>query len=181
MAVPVFDSVAAGVSLAVAVPCSWLAAETKQAAQRAAVYAIEILGGIAAYDYQLDASGVFLPNVCPSGPVWLRGMLGDDFVDSVVGVDLSRAQTEHAGWENIECATGQALFDNKLNDADLEHLSALKTVQSLNLDGTKVTDAGLEHLKALSQLQSLDVENTLVTDAGVKKLQQALPNCKIIR
>jgi hypothetical protein len=42
-----------------------------------------------------------------------------------------------------------------------------------------VTDAGLEHLKALRQLQRLDLKETKVTADGVKKLQQALPNCKI--
>jgi hypothetical protein len=33
----------------------------------------------------------------------------------------------------------------------------------------------------LTQLQSLYVNNTKVTDEGVKKLQQALPHCKIER
>ena len=49
----------------------------------------------------------------------------------------------------------------------------------LFLHGTKVSDAGLEHLKGLTQLQQLDLNGTKVTDAGVKKLQQALPNCRI--
>ncbi len=37
----------------------------------------------------------------------------------------------------------------------------------------------LEHLKRLTKLQSLYLQNTKVTDAGVKKLQQALPQCKV--
>jgi len=33
----------------------------------------------------------------------------------------------------------------------------------------------------LTQLRTLDLSDTKVTDQGVKKLQQALPNCKIER
>ena len=52
---------------------------------------------------------------------------------------------------------------------------------SLRLDDTKITDAGLVYLQGLSQLQELHIANTKVTEQGVKKLQQALPNCKIVR
>jgi hypothetical protein len=49
----------------------------------------------------------------------------------------------------------------------------------LNLNRTKVTDDGLEHLKGMTSLRRLLLQRTKVTDAGVRKLQQALPNCKI--
>ena len=49
----------------------------------------------------------------------------------------------------------------------------------LYLRDTQITDAALEHLRMLHQLTSLDLTGTQVTDKGVKKLQQALPNCKI--
>ena len=56
-----------------------------------------------------------------------------------------------------------------------------KPVISVYLTATKVTDAGLVHLKGLSKLQMLSLSYTKVTDAGVKKLQAALPKCKISR
>ena len=100
------------------------------------------------------------------------------------------------------------LCDTPVTDAGLEHVKGLTKLKALWLGGTKVTDAGLEHLKGLTKLKALGLGDTLemieinedsffchqtekthlrtlggtkVTDAGVKKLQQALPNCKISR
>ena len=70
----------------------------------------------------------------------------------------------------------------KMTDARLEHLKGLENLRWwLYLNGTNVTDAGLEHLTGLSNLEALDLTGTRVTAEGVKKLQQALPNCKISR
>lgn len=66
-------------------------------------------------------------------------------------------------------------------DEGLVHLKALTHLQALDLSSTKVTDVGLEHLKGLSSLKTLNIRNTQVTDEGVKTLQDALPNCKIVR
>jgi hypothetical protein len=51
----------------------------------------------------------------------------------------------------------------------------------LSLYRTQITDAGLAHLAGLAYLRRLVVGRTHVTDEGVKKLQQALPNCRIER
>jgi hypothetical protein len=54
-------------------------------------------------------------------------------------------------------------------------------LQSLDLSYTRITDAGLEHLRGLTNLALLNLRDTQVTDGGVKKLEEALPNCKINR
>lgn len=74
-----------------------------------------------------------------------------------------------------------SLANTKVTDAGLDHLNGLHQLQTLELLNTKVTDAGLEHLKGLSRLQRLGLVNLKVTDQGVKKLQEALPKCKITR
>ena len=74
-----------------------------------------------------------------------------------------------------------SLDSTNVTDAGLEHLKGLTTLKKLRLDTPRITDAGREHLKGLTNLQLLDLSGTNVTDEGVKKLQQALPNCKIER
>ena len=72
------------------------------------------------------------------------------------------------------------LARTSVGDAGLVHLKDLTNLKRLNLEGNIVTDAGLEHLKGLTNLEELDLRWTKVTDDGVKKLQQALPKCKIL-
>jgi hypothetical protein len=57
----------------------------------------------------------------------------------------------------------------------------LNELQTLALVKTQIADAGLGQLKGFTQLQWLYLNGTKVTDQGVKKLQHALPNCKIER
>jgi hypothetical protein len=72
-------------------------------------------------------------------------------------------------------------FDNiSITDAELVHLKGLTNLQEINLCCTQITDAGLVHLNRLVSLKRLYLIATQITDAGVKKLQHALPNCKII-
>ena len=66
-----------------------------------------------------------------------------------------------------------------MTDAGLKELAALKSLQTLDLDGTKVTDAGLKDLATLESLQALDVSGTKVTVAGVATFRQALPGCRV--
>ena len=72
-----------------------------------------------------------------------------------------------------------SLVGTVVDDAALEQLKELTQLQRLDLSDTHVTDAGLEHLKGFTQLQSLNLNETAVSKEGVKKLQQALPKCKI--
>jgi Leucine-rich repeat (LRR) protein len=73
------------------------------------------------------------------------------------------------------------LSGTKVTDAGLVQLQRLSNLKWLGLGNTKVSDAGLVHLQGLGQLRLLGLGNTKATDQGVKKLQQALPNCRIVR
>ena len=63
--------------IAVAIPCSWLAAEVKEAREQAAIVAaMRRLKWAVGYDYELDASGSFVSSPSPPTPAWLRKLLG---------------------------------------------------------------------------------------------------------
>jgi len=76
---------------------------------------------------------------------------------------------------------GVDLEHTRVTDAGLEHLKGLSKLQTLDLQGTSVTDAGLEHLRGLTKLRSLFLYGTKTSGAGAKRLQQALPDCRIGR
>ena len=119
-------------TVAVAIPCSWLAVELKRAKrQQAAIRELEEEGGywtIAIYEEPKPGSPIAFPE--PPGPTWLRKLLperlGDDFFTDVVRVSLLGQQIEDLGFE---------------------HLKELPQLYSLDLSLTQVTDAGVEKLQ----------------------------------
>ena len=67
----------------------------------------------------------------------------------------------------------------KISNAGLKHLTGLRKLKSLNLNGARITDAGLEQLARLSVLESLKLVNTNVSRQGVSKLKRRLGNCQV--
>jgi len=130
-----------------------------------------------------------------SGPAWLRGLAGDDYLGHVESVSIGHpvaydsvlgdyTPITDAGLEQLQrLSLLEKLYidENQITDAGLERLQGLRQLQVLSLCGNAITDSGLEHLKGLSKLQQLWLGKTQVTEEGVKKLQQALPNCKITK
>ena len=114
--------------------------------------------------------------VTGAGLVHLEGL------SQLQGLDFFGSQVTDAGLVHLRWLRRLQLLglqSTRITDAGLVHLEEMKELQQLVLTGTTVTDAGLEHLKGLTHLQELYLVNTKVTDHGIKKLQQALPNCKI--
>ena len=129
------------VMLLASIGMSWVAVRIRNARkQKAAVEAIEKLGGEVTYDWTFDKS-----QSGPPGPAWMRGLLGADFFGKVVIVSLDFTQ---------------------VTDTGLEPLEGLSQLKGLFLSGTHVTDAGLKHISKLNQLQTLSLIGTQVTDVG---------------
>ena len=84
--------------LLVSIGMSWVAVRIQRARrQREAVEAIQKLGGLVRYDYQVQQSGNPLPGAGPPGPAWLRNLLGEDIFARVVGVSFASSSVTDAG------------------------------------------------------------------------------------
>jgi hypothetical protein len=157
-------------TVAVALPCSWLAVEMKEARkQHDALQAIEKSRGFVVYDYQVDSAGREIPAAKPPTPAWLRGPLGDDFFQSVAA--FSSCDFTDAGMAHLDGLTQlqtlRILDGTQVTDAGMEHLDGLTQLQTLSLDYTQITDAGMQHLEGLTRLKELSLTGTQVTDAGL--------------
>ncbi len=87
-----------------------------------------------------------------------------------------------ANMQGLKNLTTLDLFDTRVTDAGIEHLSEwMPSLEWLDLNGTRVSDAGLRHLRGLKHLRRLDVRKTNVTEGGVNELRRTLPDAEILR
>ncbi len=110
----------------------------------------------------------------PIGPVWARGILGDDLFISVSSVNCDYTDVSDAVLENLREFNGlkQLMLEcTQITDEGLENLTSLRQLESLSLNGTAVTDAGLERIKRLNKLQDLYLDKTNVTDEGLREIK----------
>jgi hypothetical protein len=124
-------------------------------------------------------------------------------VDFLCGIGVSSAGIAHLKQipklRNLRFGDGQTVTDEGLanlrflpqlrrldmgssclTDHDLECIGSLRQLEWLRLGG-HFTDTGLARLHGLTRLKSLDLSPAEVTDQSVRRLQRALPNCKIAR
>jgi hypothetical protein len=153
-----------------AIACSWVAVKMKHAReQREAAEAIAEFGAWMKWSE-------------PSGPRWVRQLMGDDPFRDVTMACLPRdgftdSRLGHLkGLSQLQCLI---LYETNVTDVGMENLRGLRQLQHLILARTGISDAGLEPIKSLSQLRELDLEEDKLTEEGVNKLQLALPKCKI--
>ena len=105
--------------VAVALPCSWLAVETRKTGeQRDLVRRIRKLQGQVSYDWEHALEQFPPPGAQPPGAAWLRALLGDDFFASV-----------------------EAIRNPEGTDASLAHLDICTRLRMLDLGASNVTDA----------------------------------------
>jgi len=156
-------------------PLAWLAARLDRAMrQRSIVEGIRGIGGEVEYDDEFDRSGDQPGWRDPSGPKWLRKLLGHDFFSGVCVVVLANDRVTNGHLERISALKGLqwlSLQDASITDTGLEQLKGLTQLTLLDLGNTQVTDAGVGQLKGLSQLTILNLCGTQVTDAGVGQLK----------
>ena len=117
-----------------------------------------------------------------STPVGDEQLAGINEIGEVIWVNLAGTNVTDDGLKHLAGLPIQKLHleRTRIGDDGLSHLKSFKELTYLNVYDTKVTDAGLEHLKDLKQLKKLFVWKSGVTEAGIKKLNESLPELKIV-
>ncbi len=153
-------------TLAVALPCSWLAVEAKRAKEQ-----YKVLRGLqVVYEWQISAPGVLRPNATQPGPHWLRQLLGNDFFQDAFWVKVSN-DGEIEQVKRLSRLQELSANGARLDDAAMAHISTLVELRDLRLTDTNVSDTGLQYLAGLSRLQRLTLKGTRITDAALKHLE----------
>jgi hypothetical protein len=163
------------------VPLGWFAWEMQKARrQREAVAAIVKAGGWVRYYEFVEFDPMWKSEATqPLRPAWLRKLLGEDFLNDALSVACVRDDDVKRLKGNMNVRV-LILTGNRVTDASLEHVETLSDLHVLYLSSHQFTDAALKNLEGMTGLRELYYCGGPITDEGVTKLQQALPNCKII-
>ena len=196
-----------GTFLLIAVLCAWLASHANRARQeQAALAVVQSLGGRVRYDWQPDLAevgdrmrqsrlalqtGGVQPTFGdePSGPRWLRQLIGNEYFQYITEVDIrgdrwGRAPLEISDEQlRLICSLKDlqhlVLVNTDTGDNMLRHVGGATDLRRLVLRDLPITNAGLLQLHSLHQLEQLHLINTDVTAEGVTALQKELPNCRV--
>lgn len=116
------------------------------------------------------------------GPAWMRKLIGERWTDSLYGIEAVAVHVYSAGPAfcdaDMQHLTGlkslktAELLNTHISDSGLAALTGLQELSYLNLAMTPITDGGLVHLAGLRGLQQLDLGNTKITDAGLIHLHE---------
>jgi hypothetical protein len=198
--------------VAVTLLCIWLGVVCNRAnRQRRAVEALTKAGGYVWYDYEADEIGRhFVNGPPPSGPEWLRNLIGMDYFETVasVNINIKNAADEDSLSPIVDLPhlrglslTGASVTDSMLvrlkgltklrclsvfyatsvSDDGWVPLAHLTNLTELNLIECHVTDSALPYIEGLTQLESLWLTgNAKVTDAGLQNLK-ALTHLKYLQ
>jgi len=164
--------------LVVAVLSVWLGLRVNAARrQRAAVIAIQQLGGTVCYDYQIKRDGTGRNVVYPKTPFpypeWLRPLAEAVAPPTVVSVRLRDTAATDRDLEllkSLRYVRDLDLANTRISDDGLVIVGQLRRLRSLTFLGPQIGDHGVAHLKRL-QLEQLSLWKTNVTDAGVGHLR----------
>ncbi len=137
----------------VAIPLAWKVNRVRN--QRAVLAEIQRLGGGALYDYERNYNVGLSSRAGPSGPAWLRDLLGVDYFADVVGVNISGPE---------------------VTDETLARIAGLPHLQFFSAQSDQITDRGVAILaKSSKELTSVSVASKQLTVTSVDCLQ-SLPN-----
>jgi internalin A len=74
-----------------------------------------------------------------------------------------------------------SMANTNVTDSALHFLTMTTQLRELNLSNTGITDASVPLLTRLYRLEILNVAGTQITPEAIAELQQALPDCKVVK
>jgi hypothetical protein len=110
------------------------------------------------------------------------GLAGAGGLPRLRWIYLYRTRVTDAGLAHLRDARELetlVLASANFTDAAFEHIAAHPRLKLLNLNGAHVTDAGIARLHGMTSLEEVLLADTGVSPEGVRRLQEALPHCKI--
>jgi len=80
----------------------------------------------------------------------------------------------------LENLTGLHLGETEITDAGLQYVQHLTMLKKLWLHNTQVSDKAVTYLANLKALEQLEIYETKISEEGARRLQVALPQCRIV-
>ncbi len=168
-------------TLVVSLLMSWHAVKVKKAAaQKKAVETILAEGGTVEYDYQFDEQGQAIKGAKGRGPAWLRDLLGPDYFDTVVYVQVVSAQGME-GVNGLVRLRSLCIDVPREGEDPLKHLQDIDGLEELDIAG-RLTDTSLNQLRGLRHIRRLTLtwrrsvddaqEQKPITGSGLAALQE---------
>ncbi len=114
------------------------------------------------------------------------GALGRSEMSAIASIDASDSLTDD---EAVACIAALKdlqeldLSNSKVTSGCITHLTRLKNLEKLWLDGTALSDANVLAIAALSELPKLkkvSFENTSISDSSVISLKDTAKNCQFV-
>lgn len=159
--------VALGIVLILGMLAGWVAMGVQKAGRQAdAVAKLRAAGASVYFDFQWK-DGQFDPNAVPPEVPWVRRLLGDDFLNRVVAVDLRGTRDPDSLARLVlllPYLTHINAADTPLTDASLSVWRQMPGLKSLDLQGTRVTAAGVLPLQRMPNLKQLQFARTAAAD-----------------
>ena len=144
--------------------------------QKAAVTTLQRSGATILYDYTEVAPRTWSSSGQPTGPAWLRNLLGEDYFHHPVYASIrNRSEGDEDLISELNALPGlkTLMFQgDSINDDAIARLGPLNRLEELQISGAQLTDQGLEQVPRFPRLRWLILNSLPITDAGCVSISQ---------